>query len=322
MALSLQAKAVELGFRMRNLAVKTRFAILTAITLLWPYSMRTVRTVPDTEEERARARLLTYFIDNPERVFYSRQLEVMFEAQFFHWVTNRALRGLIAEGHVLMEERRLDIGSSIKLVWFRTYRFYKRSANEVFELVNRYTNSATDGTLGMQGEHLVLAAFARNRFLLEGEAVNDHGGVKWTESNHDLDFVFSRDGTGYGIEVKNTLGYMDVDEFVTKVRLSLHLGINPVFAVRALPKTWIEALVRAGGFALVMRYQFYPWTHKHIADEIRNSLHLPVDTPKRIELGTMQRLEDWISDPDKHRQPDSAKVERLLARIQEANKPS
>jgi len=31
-------------------------------------------------------------------VFYSRQLEVRLEREFFHWVTNRAVRELIDEG--------------------------------------------------------------------------------------------------------------------------------------------------------------------------------------------------------------------------------
>jgi len=59
-----------------------------------------VRTIPikivDTEEAKARARLLAHFVDQPQEVFYSRQLEVLFEREYFHWVTNRALRKLIA----------------------------------------------------------------------------------------------------------------------------------------------------------------------------------------------------------------------------------
>ena len=79
--------------------------------------MRIVRKVDDSEEAKARARLLAYFEDNPESVFYSRQLEVIFEREYFHWVTNRALRGLVAEGRVISESRRLDLGSEIKLIW-------------------------------------------------------------------------------------------------------------------------------------------------------------------------------------------------------------
>lgn len=141
--------------------------------------MRRVRQIRDTEEEKARARLLTFFIDNPESVFYSRQLEVLFENEFFHWVTNRALRRLIEEGHVLIEARKLSIGSEIKLVWNRSFRFYKRAATDVFRLVDRSASSATDGTLGMQGELLVLAAFARKQYLLVGEEANSYNGQQW-----------------------------------------------------------------------------------------------------------------------------------------------
>lgn len=112
-----------------------------------PFAMRKVRTVPDTEEAKARSRLLAHFVDHPTPVFYSRQLDMLFEDEFFHWVTNRALRGLIKEGHVLSEARRLDIGSEIKLVWIKSFRFYKRAATEVIELVNQYTSSATERRL-------------------------------------------------------------------------------------------------------------------------------------------------------------------------------
>jgi hypothetical protein len=171
--------------------------------------MRQVRRVDGSEDARARARVLAYFEDNPTAVFYSRQLEVMFEQKYFHWVTNRAIRRLVEEGRILTEARKLDLGSEIKLLWHRNYRFYRRAATEVFNLVNQYSSAATDGALGLQGEHLVLAAFARRRFLLAGEEVKSYGDAVWTVTNHDLDFVFERDGIAYGVEVKNMLGYMD-----------------------------------------------------------------------------------------------------------------
>lgn len=283
--------------------------------------MRPVKKkIEDSEEAKARARLLAHFVDHPTEIFYSRQLEVLFEDEYFHWVTNRALRGLIAENAVTMEVRKLDIGSEMKLVWNTRFRFNRRAVSEVHALVNAYTSAATDGTLGMQGEHLVLAAFARNKFVLVSEEAREYNGVTWSESGHDLDFIFERGGVGYGVEVKNTLGYMDVDEFVTKIRLARAIGVKPVFVVRALPRTWHQALVRAGGFGLIMKYQFYPWTHADLAASIRESLGLPVDTPKRIEKGTMERLEQWIRKPDKFAERDSVKVERFLAAIESANK--
>jgi hypothetical protein len=278
--------------------------------------MRGVIKVADTEEDKARARLIAHFEDHPQSVFYSRQLEVLFEREYFHWVTNRALRRLVDEGRVRTEERQLSTGSGIKFVWHRNYRFYKRAADAVHKLVDEYTRAATDGTLGMQGEHLVLAAFARKKFVLMGEETNNYGGKTWNTTKHNLDLIFERDGVAYGIEVKNTLGYLDVSEFVTKIKLARHIGVKPVCAVRALPKTWAHALIEAGGYAMIMGYQFYPWTHKAIADQIRKELGLPVDTPKRIELGTMQRFEKWIVSPLGTAGSDSEKVERVLAKIE------
>jgi hypothetical protein len=201
--------------------------------------------------------------------------------------------------------------------------FLQAGSQRCFELVDRYTSAATDGTLGMQGEHLVLAAFARKQYVLLSEESNAYQGKKWTDTGHDLDFVFEKNGVGFGIEVKNTLGYMDVDEFVTKIRMSRHLGLKPVFAVRFIPKTWAEALIQSGGYAMIMKYQFYPWTHKDLAGQIRNGLHLPVDTPKKIEDGTMQRFETWAtSPPSRYVVTDQTKVDRMLDKIADANKPS
>jgi hypothetical protein len=60
----------------------------------------------------------------------------------------------------------------------------------------------------------------------------------------------------YGVEVKNTLGYMDYEEFHTKMRLCDHLGIRPVFAVRMMPRTWIRELIDSGGYAMILKHQF------------------------------------------------------------------
>jgi hypothetical protein len=278
--------------------------------------MRPYLKIKDTDEDKARARLLAHFEDNPERVFYSRQLEVIFENEYFHWVTNRALRRLVEEGRIFSERRQLDTGSEIKLLWHRRYRFYKRAADEVFQLVNLYTTAATDGALGLQGEHLILAAFARQKFLLVGEEAKSYGEKIWEATGHDLDFIFLRDGIAYGVEIKNTLGYLDIGEFLTKIKLARHIGVTPVFAVRALPRSWINVLVQVGGYAMIMRYQFYPWSHKDVADKISGTLGLPVDTPKRIEQGTMQRFENWIAG-DKRGRIDDPKADRLLAKMEE-----
>jgi predicted RecB family endonuclease len=73
----------------------------------------------------------------------------------------------------------------------------------------------------------------------------------WTDTNHDLDFLIVRDGVRYGVEVKNQLGYIDQTEFQIKLAMCVHFGIRPMFVTRAMPKNYIYAVMRSGGFSLL-----------------------------------------------------------------------
>jgi hypothetical protein len=247
----------------------------------------------DPVEVDAREFLRSFFERNPERVYFSRQLEVQNENRYFHWITNRAVRDLEAEGAILSETRSLRSGGTVKLVWLRGYRYYKREAARLVELVNEYSDPNIGAALGLQGEALVLEGFARIEFVMKGRDCNRYGGRAWAESDHDLDFVFERDERAYGIEVKNTLGYMDKVEFDTKIKVCQHLGICPVIAARMLPRSWIHELISAGGFALVFKFQLYPWTHRQLAKRVQSELGLPVDAPRRLSDGTMARFLRW-----------------------------
>ena len=112
-------------------------------------------------------------------------------------------------------------------------------------------------------------------------------------SAHDLDFIFEKEGEAYGVEVKNTLGYMDYRELDAKIALSLDIGVRPVFAARMLPKSWVHEVQAAGGFSLILKCQLYPPTHRDLARRVRDELDLPVDTPRALADGTMGRFERW-----------------------------
>ncbi|MFN2516462.1 MAG: hypothetical protein ABR556_09625 [Pyrinomonadaceae bacterium] len=209
----------------------------------------------DERELEARDQLRDFFDRNRERVFFSRQLEVQNEDKYFHWITNRAVRDLEAEGLVRSEWRKLSTGTSIKLVWHKGYRFYRRSAGQLITLVQEYSDPNIGAALGLHGETMVLEGFARSQFVMASRNTNAYREKVWAESEHNLDFIFERDGIPYGIEVKNTLGYMDRGEFLLKIRLCEWLGIRPVFVCRMLPKSWIYDLNKSGGFALILKYQ-------------------------------------------------------------------
>lgn len=255
--------------------------------------MDKIERPPDPVEESAREHLRIFFEEHKEEVFYSRQLEVRNENTFFHWITNRAIRDLEAEGLVRSEWRTLSGGGTIKLLWHRGFRFYKRSAAKVVAMVEEYSNPNVSHALGLHGEMMILSGFAEAQFTQRGRETRSHQGKNWTESEHNLDFIFERDGLAYGVEVKNTLGYMDKKEFDIKIKLCQRLDIRPVFVVRAMPRTWIYELNSARGFGLIFRYQLYHWTHKELAKRVSEELGLPVDAPRKLHNRTMARFLDW-----------------------------
>jgi len=197
------------------------------------------------------------------------------------------------EGRLILSElRALKTGGSIKLLWNKSYRYYRRDAIAIVKLVEEYAHPNVGGAIGSHGEFMVLEGFAKNQFVLKARHAREFGGRKWTMTEHDLDFIFERDGRAYGVEVKNILPYMRYEEFKTKIQLCRKIGIVPVFAVRMLPKVWIDELWRAGGFALILKWQLYPTSHKELARRVAAQLGLPVDSPRALQDGTMKRFTD------------------------------
>jgi hypothetical protein len=245
----------------------------------------------DPRQRNALSELREFFEAHQGGVFFSRQLAVQ-EERYFHWITNRALRELKAQGAIGGESRRLSSGSPINLLWHRRNRYYRRKAAQLLGVVEQYADPNIGAAVGLHREMMVLEAFARCEFVMRGRNVRQSGQRVWTETEHNLDFIFERDGKSYGVEVKNTLPYMKYDEFQLKLRMCHFLGLNPIFAVRMMPKTWIFELSTAGGYAMISKYQLYPWTHKALARRVAVELGLPVDAPRAIFETTTNRLLD------------------------------
>lgn len=249
---------------------------------------------PDPREIEARADLRRLFEEDRERVVFSRQLEVQFEHKYFHWITNRAIRNLaFGEGLLRAETRSLPRAGSVTFYWHKRFRYYKREANRIAQIIDEYANPENSAAIGRYAELLVLEAFAKKEFVYKGKDVRAFNGLTWIETNHDLDYIFTRDSITYGIEVKNMLGYMDQKELRVKIRLCQHLNIRPVFVVRMIPKSWMNELYEEGGFGLIYKAQLYPWTDKARVEHIARELGLPIIAPKSIEEGTMARFLRW-----------------------------
>lgn len=143
--------------------------------------------VGDPREEAAAAALERFFDERRESVFFSRQLEVIHESDWYHWITNRALRDLIAADVIRSEVRELRTGGTVNLMWHRSYRYFRREAARVVALVEEYADPNIGAALGLQGEAMVLEGFARRQFVMHGRNTNAFDGRTWTASAHDMD---------------------------------------------------------------------------------------------------------------------------------------
>jgi len=257
----------------------------------------------DEEDEEARPRdavideakdeIREFFERERTGVFYKQQLEVIFEDDYFHWITSRALSELAAEGHLAAEAEALPGVGNIILYRAPTHRYWRRQAQDIVELVTQFSDPAFTAALGAQGELMFDAALPSAGFLPDGRNVRSYRGRDWGETEHTLDRVFVRDGIPYGAEIKNTLKYIPRKELKVKMRMCEHLGLRPLFIVRMAARSYINEVRLKGGYTLVFKYQLYPFGQKAFADKVKEALRLPTDSPARIAEGTVQRFLKW-----------------------------
>lgn len=244
----------------------------------------------DPKVVEAAVKLLGFIEENPGEVFYEMQLEVIFEHDYFHWITTKALAQLRDTRKIGSSLEVLKEVGRIRFYFHIKNRYWKRKAAEIRKLVEQFSEPAFTRALGNQGELLVDAGLPTVGFLPKARDANQFAGRQWTETKHNLDRIFEKDGVLYGTEIKNRLSYISQDELYTKLKMCEVLHLRPLFIARWMPKSYIYELFKRGGFALLMRFQFYPFGSESLAANVRERLKLPVDCPRRLEDGTLQRL--------------------------------
>lgn len=91
--------------------------------------------VHDPKVDEARIALEDFFERHQNEVFYERQVEVLFEKLFYHWITNKALYELRQEGRISSDIQQLGSGLEIRFYRSNGHRFWKRQAKEISDLV-------------------------------------------------------------------------------------------------------------------------------------------------------------------------------------------
>lgn len=244
-------------------------------------------------DEAKEALMAELFVKRPNEVFYGQQVYVLFEDRFFHWITGKALGELVEEGKINSEKRPFDGAREVRFYWSKKNRYWKRQAAQMIKLIRIYSRTELTSAVGHHAEMLFDAALATVRFIPTARDVREYGGARWEETGHNLDRVYERDGVAYGTEVKNSLAYISRNELEIKLRMCDALRLRPLFIMRMAAKSYVEMIRQAGGFALLFKWQLYPFGQEGLAREIRQRMGLPVDCPQAISDGTVRRFLRW-----------------------------
>jgi hypothetical protein len=246
----------------------------------------------DPKIDQAAERLRAFFDDSPQRLFYSTQIETVFERDFFHWITGRALLEM-GNANEITRISEIVQGQRVNFYANRKHRYVRRELKTMLNILSRLFDSEFAHAIGRHGELMFDAALGRIGFRAEAKNVNAWNNQTWRETNHNLDRIITRDGLAYGVEIKNTQNYISRDELRVKIAICCHLELIPLFIMRFAPKSYMFEIINSGGFGLLFEEQIYPWAHSALLKEARERLLLKVQCPRDVKEGDMQRLLNW-----------------------------
>ena len=257
-----------------------------------PYFEEEEERPRDVAIDAASTRVRALFAESPRRLFYSTQIETTLERDFFHWITGKALLELATAGEITRVQEVIQ-GNSLNFYAHPSHRYFRRQLTAMTRILDRVYNPEFAHAVGLHGELMFDAALGRYGFRAEARNANTWQGRTWTKSNHNLDRIVTRDQVAYGVEIKNTQGYISREELRTKLDLAHDLRLIPLFIMRFAPKSYVHQINQQGGFALLFEHQIYPLGHVTLLADVQATLGLKVASPRDVRDGDMQRLLKW-----------------------------
>ena len=262
----------------------------------------------DSYEEDATRRLKRFFQKHRNSVFDTKQVQILFEPHYFHWITYRALANLEHSGLINVERHTFD-GASADIRYHRANRYYKRKAKQLMRLIRAYSNETVSRACGQEANNQFELALHERQFKFIAKNARTYKRKRWDRTQHDLDLILAKGKETFGIEIKNTFDYIDRNEMNIKIDICRFLGLKPVFIVRAAPQNYINIVNKAGGFTLVFETKIFPIALKDLAQRINSEKFSPYlqdelvqkngrvrklcDAPMGIPSGIIDRLVRW-----------------------------
>lgn len=250
----------------------------------------------DTVIDEARVAVEDYITKHQRTTFYLKQLQVIFERTFYHWITAKAISELVAAGRlrdelVPLHEDLQDRITNVRFIFHPRNRYTKRVIHKKLNLIRRFSTEEIGRASGRHAEILFSRALLTKSFHLTVEKARTYHDREWTETGHDLDFIFERDGVAYGCEIKNRFEYIGREEMRIKMRMYQHLGLTPLFIMRAAPKSYLHEIWQVGGLFKIFQTHIFPYGLESLVQQIREEfVGLPVDCPRDLPNTILDRI--------------------------------
>lgn len=221
--------------------------------------------------------------------FHFRQLEVLFETQFYHIATAQAIYQLINEGFLQAQAPIQAGGNQITFVVpgrvlssQKNERILQAHMEAKAKVVALYDSAEVSKDLGDHFEALVRHELRANQLQIVATHANAYKGRQWHKSKANLDFIADYpDGQAFGIQAKNELKHIELDELLEQLDICACLRIKPVFIVRYMPWSFIPYVTNKHGFAATLGTQLYPIGYKKICEQIQDKLSIPENKVSR-----------------------------------------
>jgi len=233
---------------------------------------------------------------NEDCPFHKRNLQVLFEEEYPHDITIKAIQALKQEG--FLKQRSVSIDSTeVHFMHRYNLRYVVRLMKHPADLIRQYSDYRISKATGDYAEMLFAFMFRLNGFEIVARNVSEYDGTKWVKTQkRDLDFIIERDGTTYEVEIKNAFDYMPPDEFQAKLKICKRFGIVPLFPLRCPSDHQFEVMRNEGGLALKFKARIFPPGQEQLVHDIWNFMRLPVTVWKEIPRGIEKRFVDFHNE--------------------------
>ncbi len=225
---------------------------------------------------------LTEFYRSRNAPFHFRHLQVLFETQYFHIATAKAIYRLIDQGLLSAVPFQAGANQVSFLIPSRALQSPKGDSIVESHMKNKakvialYDNPEMSKDLGDHFESLVKLELRANQLRIVATHTNSYKGKQWIKSKANLDIIAEHpDGRAFGIQAKNELKGIEKEELLEQLDICNLLRVKPLFIVRYMPWDFVPAVVERGGFVITLGTQLWPIGHRKVCEQIQEKMSIP-----------------------------------------------